>query len=618
MRGLISAGSVLGTIVVFGAIPICLYAQTTTVDDTTVKDSISSPIQSDNCTLTWAPVAPNTRTQVLRRGTAHVTYVSGRYRWTCGTATMVADSTEKYDARHQIELIGNVVYTDSIRTLRSDFLTYHEIEDLVEARNKVELVRFLDGSKLVGPRVRFLRAVTSVDAQTVATGRPHMTFYPEDPGDEEPFEVDADQAEFGGENEARFYGDVILERTDVLAEADSAFLSREDGWAVMWGSPQIETKEISLKGDTIRFYSQDEDLKKVNVIGTAFASSDQFQVRSELVDIELEEEEVQQVWSHGEGFSDALSGDHLLIGDSLHFVMFEKQIDSVVAVGGALAIQGDSAGLAAELSSVQMMAGQMFVDSVRREEEKPPDEVRGRTEMDSTENTSDLIDEKADFLQKPATRILPPQPSIDGSTDWVRGDTLIAVFERFNRSLSEPLTVVEDGAPPDSVSAALDEVSEDLVGTGKEVPDAVDDPAMERLVAIGQASSFYRQVRDSTLTDQPSRNYMVGTRIDVFFEDGEPVTVRGENAVGIYLEPEEAVVQPGADTLSITRSPVSREWSRTGRVGGMKTYGSSGMWKTGSGSTGTRGWVTRLTNLSGQIAMRHLTRRARSHGQRKL
>ena len=39
--------------------------------------------------------------------------------------------TEKYDARHQIELIGNVVYTDSIRTLRSDFLTYDEIEDLV-------------------------------------------------------------------------------------------------------------------------------------------------------------------------------------------------------------------------------------------------------------------------------------------------------------------------------------------------------------------------------------------------------------------------------------------------------------------------------------------------------
>ena len=618
MKSLISAGSVLGTIVIFGAIPISLYAQTTTVDDSTVKDSISSSIQSDNCTLMWAPVAPNTRTQVLRRGTSHVTYVSGRYRWTCGTATMVADSTEKYDARHQIELIGNVVYTDSIRTLRSDFLTYDEIEDLVEARDEVELVRFLDGSKLVGPRVQFLRAVTSVDAQTIATGRPHMTFYPEDPGDEEPFEVDADQAEFGGENEARFYGDVILERTDVRAEADSAFLTREDGWAVMWGEPQIETKEISLKGDTIRFYSQDEDLKKVNVIGSAFASSEQFQVRSELVDIELEEEEVQQVWSHGEGFSDALSGDHLLIGDSLHFVMFEKQIDSVVAVGGALAIQGDSAGLAAELSSVQVVVGPMFVDSATIEEENPPDEVRGRTEMDSTETTSEVIDGNTAFVQKPATGIMPLQPSIDGSTDWVRGDTLIAVFERLDRSLSGPPTVVEVGTSPDSVDATLDEVAEGLVEGRTEASEAVDDPAMERLVAIGQASSFYRQVRDSTLTDQPSRNYMLGTRIVVFFEDGEPVTVRGENAMGIYLEPEESVVQPGADTLSITWSSARREWSRIGRVDGMKTYGPSGMRKTGSILTGIRDWVIRPFNLSNQVAMTHSTKGARSQGQRKL
>ena len=618
MKDLITAGSVLGTIVVFGAIPISLYAQTTTVDDLTVKDSISSPMQSDNCTLTWAPIAPNTRTQVLRRGLSHVTYVSGRYRWTCGTATMVADSTEKYDARHQVELIGNVVYTDSIRTLRSNFLTYHEIEDLVEARDEVELVRFLDGSRLVGPRVQFLRAVTSVDAKTIATGRPHMTFYPEDPGNEEPFEVDADQAEFGGENEARFYGDVILERTDVLAEADSAFLTREDGWAVMWGRPRIETKEIFLKGDTIRFYSQDEDLKKVNVIGTAFASSDQFQVRSDLIDIELEEEKIQQVWSHGEGFSDALSGDHLLIGDSLHFVMFEKQIDSVVAVGGALAIQGDSAGLAAELPSVQMMAGRMFVDSVTIEKEKPPNEVQGHTEMDSTESTSDLIDETTTFVQKPVTENVAPQPSIDGSTDWVRGDTLIAVFKRFDRNLSEPLAVVEGAAPPDSVDAILRVVSEGLVEEGVEDPETAVDPAMERLIAIGQASSFYRQIRDSTLTGQPSRNYMMGTRIDVFFENGEPVTVRGENAVGIYLEPEEALVQPGADTLSIARRSVRREWLKTDQMGEMKTYELSGIGKIGRNPTITRNLMIRPVDSLDRIAMTFSEKKARSQKRKKL
>lgn len=605
-------------ILVLGAIPTSLYAQTTTVEDSIVKDSVSSSMRSDKCTLTWAPIAPNTRTQVLRRGLSHVTYVSGRYRWTCGTATMVADSTEKYDARHQVELIGNVLYTDSIRTLRSNFLTYHEIEDLVEARGEVELVRFLDGSRLVGPRVRFLRAVTSVDAQTIATGRPHITFYPEDPENEEPFEIDADQAEFAGENEARFHGDVMLERTDVLAEADSAFLTREDGWAVMWGRPKIETKEISLRGDTIRFYSQDEELKEVSVVGAAFASSAQFQVRSEMIDIELEEEEVQQVWSYGKGLSDALSGDHLLIGDSLHFVMFEKQIDSVVAVGSALAIQGDSAGLAAELAPIQTMAERMSVDSVTIEEEKPSVEVQEHTEMDSTETSSDLIDGNAAFVQEPVIGIVTPQPSVDGSTDWVRGDTLIAVFERLDRNLSGPLTVVEDRASPDSVNATFQEVSVDLAEEEVEAPEAAADPAMERLVAIGQASSFYRQVRDSTLTDQPSRNYMMGTRIDVFFENGEPATVRGENAVGIYLEPEEAVAEPRADTSSIAWSSTQREWSKTGWMGGMKTYGTSGTRKTDSDPISTRDWVIRPVNFSGRIAMSLSTKRVRLRGQRKL
>ena len=618
MKALIRADSALGGAFVLGLIPISLCAQTATTYDVAVNDSTSSSVQSNNCTLTWDPIASNTRTQVLRRGSSHVTYVSGRYLWTCGAATMVADSTEKYDARQEVELIGNVVYTDSIRTLRSNFLTYHETEDLVEARGEVELVRFLDGSRLVGPRVQFFRAVTSVDAQTIATGRPHITFYPTDSENEEPFEVDADQAEFAGENEARFYGDVTLERTDVLAEADSAFLTREDGWAVMWGMPRIETKEISLKGDTIRFYSQDEDLKEVNVIGTGFASSDQFQVRSELIDIELEEEEVQQVWSHGEGFSDALSGDHLLIGDSLHFLMFERQIDSVFAVGGALAIQGDSAELASELFSTQMIVEPISVDSVTIEGEKPPNDVQGRTEADSIETASDSSDENTTFVQNPVTGVGGPQPSIDGSTDWVRGDTLIAVFERPDRSLPGSLSVVGRGIPSNAVDTVSQEVSEGLVEEGTEAPEAAGDPVMERLIAIGQASSFYRQIRDSTLTDRPSRNYMIGTRIDVFFENGEPVTVRGENAIGVYLEPEETLVRPGTDTLSITRSSARREWLRIGQMSERETYELSKKNKTSPNPTGVSDWVIRPVGSSNRISRVLSIKRARSQRQRKL
>jgi len=45
-------------------------------------------------------------------------------------------------------------------------------------------------------------------------------------------------------------------------------------------------------------------------------------------------------------------------------------------------------------------------------------------------------------------------------------------------------------------------------------------------------------VRDSTRSAAPSRNYMLGNRIEVRFTDGEPSEVIARDAIGIYLEPQ--------------------------------------------------------------------------------
>jgi hypothetical protein len=72
---------------------------------------------------------------------------------------------------------------------------------------------------------------------------------------------------------------------------------------------------------------------------------------------------------------------------------------------------------------------------------------------------------------------------------------------------------------------------------------------------IGNASSFYRQVRDSASTVVPSRNYMIGRRIEVVFEDGEPETVTGLDAIGLYLEPEEGLVSDPATSVDTAGAP---------------------------------------------------------------
>ena len=58
------------------------------------------------CSLRWSPLEADTRSVTNRDVSgAHVTVLSGRYLWTCGTATMEADSAIKRDGPRQVELL---------------------------------------------------------------------------------------------------------------------------------------------------------------------------------------------------------------------------------------------------------------------------------------------------------------------------------------------------------------------------------------------------------------------------------------------------------------------------------------------------------------------------------
>ena len=608
-------------------------------DSTAVRDSalvadsafLARPQPTERCVLQWEPLAPDTEGLSLREGgEAHVTHVSGRMLWTCGTATMEADSAVKYDRARRVDLIGNVVYRDTTRTLRSRFLTYFELPDLVIATGEVELERIADASTLAGPRVEFLRAVSGVDELTIATGRPHMQLYPEGEERTNPFQIDADRTVFAGEEEARAYGDVVIVRDDLDAAADSAYLRRVDETGVLWGSPWVDAEGVRLSGDTIRFASEDDELRDVHAVGDGHAIGESFEVRAEKIDIELVDREVETVWAHGEGGSEAVSGTHHVYGDSLRFAMFAGRIDTLYAVGEAAAVQadgpvalarldapptpgavdsaavaGDSAGVAGDpmpgppgedttaVARDTTEAGEPPADTTAvtrdtTETAAPPADtttavgdsagVRGDTTTavrDSSGVTADTTrappdtaaarrdttaatgEARADSARAGAVTpasggSVRPRMSVDGRSNWVRGDTLIAIFER------DPLAVPDSagsGALPAADSLAVAPAGEPIPAlppadsltvfadaeTGAVPADTASDPRMERLIAIGHASSFYRQVRDTAQTSRPSRNYMIGKRIDVLFQGGEPKTVKGTEAIGIYLEPEEGV-----------------------------------------------------------------------------
>ena len=489
-------------------------------------DSIPAPEEAregiapamGECTLRWRPLEADTRSFTNRDVAGeHVTHLSGRYLWTCGSAAMEADSAIKRDGPRQVELIGRVVYEDTIRTLKSDRLLYFQLSDFIIVEDNVELVRLVDGSTLTGPRVEFLRAVSGVDAFTTAPGRPTVTFYPEHGESGEPFEVEADVAVFAGEDEARFAGDAVISRSDFNARADTASLTREDGLGVMWGEPWIEAEGIRLEGDTIRFRSENEELEEVRAIGGGYAAGENYEVRAEAIDIELDNRDVKHVWAHGEGLGEADSGSHVLYGDSLHFVMYRSQIDTAYSVGDAVAIQRDTtvarpdtlAGPTESDSAAAPRDSAAAATGTEADAEAEAEVELGRAEAAESEESqeSQETEETEETEDGESEASGGPELALDGSMNWARADTLIAIFER------------PDDAAADSVAVA--------------------EPAMSRLILAGGASALYRMVRDSMATSRPSRNYLVGVRIQVDFEDGEPLAVAGDHAIGVYLEPRE-------------------------------------------------------------------------------
>ena len=531
----------------------------------------------ERCSLRWRPLEADTRSVTNRDASgAHITVLSGRYVWTCGTATMEADSAIKRDGPRQVELLGAVVYEDSIRTLKSERLLYFQLSDFIIAEENVELVRLTDRSTLLGPRVEFLRAVSGVDAVTTAPDRPIVTFYPTNTESPEPFLIESDLAIFAGEDEARFYGDAIIDRTDLNARADSALLSRADGLGALWGEPWIEAEGIRMEGDSIRFVSENQELEEIHAIGNGYVSGERFEVEGELIDIDLSNREVEQVQAHGEGVSRALSGSHELWGDSIRFAMYRSQIDTAYAFGGAIAVQRDSSWVpppapepatadstAADSAAVDSpatsppasdstaaaqdtAAALRPADSAAAQDTAaapapadsaaapapadsaaapaPADSAAAPAPADSAEAVADTTGVAAED-DEPAEDEEPEEIELptDGSANWARGDTLVAIFER-----SE--TPVADSA-------------------------LAPDPFMRQLVVDGNASAFYRMIRDSTTSARPSLNYIVARRLQVDFDAGEPTGVEGEHAIGAFLEPRETFGTPSpADSAAAADS----------------------------------------------------------------
>lgn len=405
-------------------------------------------------------------------------FIGGPVTVTCGDATMTGDSAEWRQVAETALMIGNVRYRDTTRTLNSDQLTFYGSRDEVVATGNVRLIRTANGAKLEGPRVSFTRTPFA-GARTVATGRPQMTLPATRGGDGGPETiVDADVAEFVGESEASARGSVEMIRGEITATAARAEFSEAAARAVMYDSAVIRGREFDLTGDSIVAGFELGELRSIHAFEQATASGERFRLAADQIRARLTADQVDVIWAFGEGRSLASSSEFTLAGDSIEFAFREGVADSVSAVGTAAA------------------------------EQTPPSAGPAPPSADSL---------AADSAAAPAPApggpggLAEPMLGLDPAASWIAGDTVRAWFE------------------PDLSAPA--EASADDGGTGN--------ARISRLRALGDARSFFAAVRDTARSGEASRNYLLGSTIQIDFEAGEPKQLTGTDAIGVFLEPAE-------------------------------------------------------------------------------
>lgn len=447
------------------------------------------------CTLTLEPTDSTRSVSRKVAPDAYVTHIGNGMTWLCDPATMTADSAVQYDRREEVVMMGSVHYRDTIRDLRSRRLTYFQRDNRVLAEDSVRLRQLETGAVLRGPRVEFYNAVRGAGPRrTVATRRPRMRI--PSPGDTagDPFRVVSDTAVFVGEEAAEAYGEVVIRRGPLTARGGYARFRIRDGSGYLTRSPSVRGEGYTLTGDTILVRFTGSELRAVRARGDGHLQTEDVEVSGPNVDVRIEDGQADELWAYGEGGARAFSARQEIRGDSLHFEVEGGQLTGITAVGRAVAV------------------------------EIPPD---------ASPAADSAPEPAAEETEAPASR---PGPGLDRS--WIAGDTVRAAFA----------AAAPDSAERDTLEAAVPAETDTAVAAAADTAPTARDTAgteLERLVAIGDARSFYRIRGDSAAAGEEdgerrtAQNYVIGDRITIRFRGGDPLSVHGTRAIGLFMEPGE-------------------------------------------------------------------------------
>lgn len=257
--------------------------------------------------------------------------------------TLRADSAEIYGDEHRVYFVGHVHYQEPRLELHSDYLTYYQLEERILAAGNVD-AQLPSGSKLKGPQVDYRRVAPRIRtrAQALATGRPTVTIIQRDTSgkQEPPVDVVANIIFMDGDSLVYGSGAVQITRPEVNATADSAFINSGTEDMQLMRNPVVNGtrgRPFRLVGDRIEMFSRNRKLDRVVSQARAQASSQDFTLRSDTIDLRVANDQLQHAYAWGTSRAHATSPTQNMTADSLDVRMPEQRMREVHAVRKAFA-----------------------------------------------------------------------------------------------------------------------------------------------------------------------------------------------------------------------------------------------------------------------------------------
>jgi lipopolysaccharide export system protein LptA len=256
---------------------------------------------------------------------------------------LAADSGEIF-GEDRVELYGRVHYDEPTRIdLKSDRLSYYMSDERVLVRGHV-IATLPSGSQLTGPEATLLRDVPRVRKiqELTAPGGPTVTIAARDTS-EKPVVVNATTIYMRGDSLIYASRNVVIDRSDLLATGDSAFLDGRTGGETMrlMFKPVVEGRQgrkFKLEGDIIDAYSKDRKLQRVIARGKGHATSKDLEINADTLELRMSNDALERAiaWNR-QGQAKATAPGQVITADSIDVSMTKQKVRVVYAVRNARA-----------------------------------------------------------------------------------------------------------------------------------------------------------------------------------------------------------------------------------------------------------------------------------------